>query len=314
MRVLDLVGRRPGTPIVFCIDVEPDPRVFDRADPDSFAGFERLVGRLPQLRERLSEATGKPAAFTWFLRMDPQVAETWGSPAWIADSHGAVLAELTERGDELGLHTHTWRRDDGTGEWFADYEDRSWAEHCLTMGLDAFETAFGRRCRAHRGGDRFLDGVMIPVLEAHGVRVDLTVEPGLSPLGALEGEAARGLSPDYRGVPSRPYRSSADTFPAPDPTPGSDLLFVPLVSSPRMRPPFGRFPLYLNHEHFQRRVALELFRRIPTVALAVRSSSALSSDAWTMISERLTEIARYRRMEFVAASEAAHRYERAGIA
>ena len=309
MRVFDRVSRRPATPVVFCVDIEPDPRVFDAADPDSFAGFERLMGRLPQLRERLSEASGKPAAFTWFLRMDPQVAEAWGSPTWPAETYGAVFAELTERGDELGLHTHTWRRDTRADEWFADYQDPIWAEHCLGMGLDAFETAFGRRCTAHRGGDRFLNGAMLSDLEEHGVKVDLTVEPGLPPTGALEGEAARGLCPDYRGVPSRPYRSSSDTFPAPDPTTRSNLLLVPLVSSPRMRPPFGRFPLYLNHKRFQERLALELLRKLPVVALVVRSSSGLSSEAWTMITERLTDIARYPQMEFTTASEAADRYE-----
>jgi len=309
MRVFDRVSRRPGTPVVFCVDVEPDPRVLDRADPGYFAGFERLVERLPLLRERLSEATGEPAAFTWFLRMDPQVAETWGSPTWPAERYRAVLAELTERGDELGLHTHTWRRDTGADEWFADYQDRSWAEHCLRMGLDAFETAFGRRCTAHRGGDHFLNGAMLSALEAHGVKVDLTVEPGVPPVGALEGEAARGLCPDYRGVPSRPYRSSTNTFPAPDPTTHSDPLLVPLVSSPRMRPPFGRFPLYLNHKRFEKRVALELLRKLPVVALAIRTSSALRSEAWDMITERLTDIARYPQMEFVTASEAADRHE-----
>jgi hypothetical protein len=310
MRVFDRVSRRPGTPVVFCVDIEPDPRVIDRADPDSFAGFERLIGRLPQLRERLSEASGKPAAFTWFLRMDPQVAETWGSPTWPAETYGAVFSELTERGDELGLHTHTWRRDTQEDEWFADYKDPIWADHCLRMGLDAFETAFGRRCTAHRGGDHYLNGAMLPTLEAHGVKVELTVEPGVPPVGALEGEAARGLCPDYRGVPSRPYRSSARTFPAPDPTAHSDPLFVPLASSPRVRPPFGRFPLYLNHKRFQHRIALELLRKLPIVALAVRSSSALSSEAWTMITERLTDIARYPQMEFTTASEAVDRYER----
>jgi hypothetical protein len=177
------------------------------------------------------------------------------------------------------------------------------------MGLDAFETAFGRGCTAHRGGDHFLSGAMLSTLEAHGVKVDLTVEPGVPPVGALEGEAARGLCPDYRRVPSRPYRSSTKTFPAPDPTAHSDPLFVPLASSPRVRPPFGRFPLYLNHKHFQQRIALELLRKLPVVALAVRSSSALSSEAWTMITERLTDIARYPQMEFMTASEAVDRYE-----
>ncbi len=151
-RILDRVHRRPEVPVVLCIDVEPDPLVFDPADPPPWLGFERLVQRLPALRRRLSEITGAPAAFTWFLRMDPQVAETWGSPAWVAEKYGGPLAELTGAGDELGLHTHVWRWETKTREWVADFEDPAWGEHCVEMGLDAFETSFGRGCAAHRGG------------------------------------------------------------------------------------------------------------------------------------------------------------------
>jgi hypothetical protein len=177
-RVIDRIGRRPETPVVLCVDVEPDPRVFDRADPVDWAGFERLMERIAALRERLSEATGKPAAFTWFLRMDPQVAETWGSPIWPAEKYGDTLTALTEQGDELGLHTHFWRWGSRADEWFADYQDPGWAEHCVTMGLESFETAFGRGCTAHRGGDHFLSGALLSILSAYGVKVDLSVEPG----------------------------------------------------------------------------------------------------------------------------------------
>lgn len=71
--------------VVLCIDVEPDPRAFDPDDPPAWEGFERFVERFPAVRARLEEASGASAAFTWFLRMDPQVGETWGSPGWVAE-------------------------------------------------------------------------------------------------------------------------------------------------------------------------------------------------------------------------------------
>jgi len=321
-RALDRVSRREETPVVLCIDVEPDARLIGRDDPSAWAGLEHFFELAPALRERLSEATGRPAAFTWFLRMDPQVAVGWGSPTWVAEKYGDKLAELSEQGDELGLHTHTWRWDSQTDEWVAEYEDREWTEHCLTMGLDAFEEAFGRPCVAHRSGDHHLDGAMLSVLESRGVKIDLTVEPGLPALGAEEGETAQGLRPDYRDAPTRPYRSNPSRFPAPDSTVRSDPLLVPLLSAPRRRPPFRRAPLYPwdeGLEWFGPRVAAELLRKPPIVALAVRSSSAPPAERspstieaqahWDTLTARLEHLGRHRRMVFTTASEARDRYE-----
>ena len=99
-RLVDATRRgRSETPVVVCIDVEPDPRVFDRADPPPWLGFERCLERLPQLRRRLAAITGTPAAFTWALRMDPQVEQTWGSAEWVAEAYGEALEEVVAEGD-----------------------------------------------------------------------------------------------------------------------------------------------------------------------------------------------------------------------
>jgi hypothetical protein len=313
-RALDRVSGRGETPLVLCIDVEPDTRIFDRADPPPWEGFERFVELAPALRERLSEATGKPAAFTWFLRMDPQVAGGWGSPTWAAERYEALFAEVTEQGDELGVHTHTWRWDSQADDWVAYYDDPAWAEHCLTMGLDAFEEAFGRSCAAHRSGDHFLNGAMLSVLESRGVKIDLTVEPGLPPLGANESETDHGLCPDYRGTPAKPYRSSPDRFPDADPTSRANPLLVPLLSAPGRRPPFRRSPLYPWDEEglksFGQRLAAELLRKPPIIAAAVRSDAAIAPPPhWAKVTEYLEHLAGYRQMEFTTASKAADRLD-----
>ena len=313
-RILDRFTRRRETPVVLCIDVEPDTRVFDPSDPPPWVGFERFVERLPALRDELSEATGRLAAFTWFLRIDPQVAEGWGSATWGAEKYADVLSELTASGDELALHTHLWRWDSQAADWLADYEDPVWADHCVTMGLDGFEEAFGRECAVHRGGDHYLSGPLLSLLEARGVQVDLTVEPGLPPSGAdaFLSETARGPLPDYRHVPAQPYRSSSDLFPAPDPTTRSDPLLIPLFSARRRRPPFSRLPLYLWEPSttFGQRLAGELLPKAPpVVAAAVRSDAPLSPYIWDMITERLRHLAQYRQMVFVTATEAADHCE-----
>jgi hypothetical protein len=300
------VGDRPSghreTPVVLCIDVEPDPRVFDPGSPAPFVGFERLLEKLPALRERLSEATGRGAAFTWTLRMDPQMAETYGSAGWLAESHGETLTELVAAGDELALHTHVWRLDAELGEWFADFEDPVWGEHCVLMALDAFQASFGRKCRAHRGGDHFLSGAMLGALQSQGVAVDLTVEPGLPALGLPEGETAKGVSPDYRRVPGRPYRSSPSRFPEADPQADRDPQLVPLMSVRRRRPPFRRVPLppWENPNAWRPRH----IKASPIIAFAVRTDFVLKEPLWDRIEANFEHLAHYPGMVFETASAA----------
>src|SRR5437764_7628522 len=127
---------RRRRPVVLCVDVEPDARTFDPADPPPWNGFERFLERLPPLRQHLEQITDAPVRVTWFLRMDPQVEQTWGSPEWVVDAYGSALDELWEGGDELGLHTHTWRW--GHEDWYTEREDEAWTARCIDGGVDAF--------------------------------------------------------------------------------------------------------------------------------------------------------------------------------
>jgi len=185
-------------------------------------------------------------------------------------------------------------------------EDPDWAEHCLEVALSAFETSFGRQCAVHRGGTHFLSGLMLSTLEKRGVAVDLTVEPGLAPLGDAELGAARGHTPDYREVPTRPYRSTLRSFPTPDPATRTGPLLVPLLSGPRRRPPFRRMPISPGEpvNVFMARLAAALVRKPPILGLVIRSSDVLGST-WDVIEENLEHLARHRGMAFVTASTAA---------
>lgn len=108
--------------------------------------------------------------------MDPQIAGTWGSPAWVEHEYGEPLAALREDGDKLGLRTHAWRWDEDHGTWVADRGDPGWVTHCTNMSFDTFEASFGQPCRVYRGGDRHLSSGLLALLEEWGVQVDLTVE------------------------------------------------------------------------------------------------------------------------------------------
>jgi len=308
-QIADRLRTRTEIPVVLCIDVEPDPRVFDRSNPPPWLGFERLIEETPALRARLEEATGAPAHFTWFLRMDPQVADTWGTATWAADTYREALDGLADAGDEFGLHSHTWRWDAELDEWVADYEDQSWAENCVAVGLDAFEEGLGRPCGAHRAGDHFLSPSMLSVLSDCGVRVDLSVEPGIGALNGLgiDGERARGQIPDYRGVPTRPYRTTPAAFPGPEAS-GGDPLLIPLLTAPARKPPFRRLPLspVQPFSVFAPRLAAELLRGPPVIAVAIRTDSVLCHD-WDQIQENLLHLAERRGMVFETAGAVAER-------
>ena len=302
------IRRRAETPVVLGIDVEPDPRTFDPRDPPPWDGLESFLERIPSFRRLLATATGAPAAFTWFLRMDPQVATTWGSPGWVADNYGDALADLVASGDQLAVHTHAWRWEDATEEWVADYEDADWMEHCLTVGLDAFEAAFGRPCEAYRGGDYFLNGALLSCLDARGVKADMSVEPGRPPQKPPQGDPARGMLPDYREVPTVPYRSSPARFPAPDPVDPRGPVLLPIFSPPGRHG--TRFPLSpeTTLSRFVPRLAAGLLRESPPVlALTARSTSSLGS-AWDTFESNLVHLARHDQMRFMTASAAAARF------
>ncbi len=293
-------------PVVVCWDTEPDLRVLEPGVAGGWAGFEELLARTDALRARLAKLTRAPASFSWFLRMDPQVAEVWGSPSWVAEHYATALADLEAHGDGFGLHTHTWRWDPKPDTWVRDH-DPAWEEHCLDLGLKTFETVFGRPCPAHRSGDRILTGRMLRRLGAAGVSVDLTVEPDLPPHGPLEpDEIVTGLSPDFRGVPLTPYRSSANAFPAADRASRSDPLLIPLTSAP---PGSDGAPkqlsAYMVPSLFARRL-LRITRTVspPVLAMAIRTDQG-ALRSWDYIRRNLEHLARVPGVRFVTAGAAA---------
>jgi hypothetical protein len=302
-RALDRRRRRGELPVALCIDAEPDVRLFPRDEPRPWSGFEGMLDRLPPLREKLAEATGSPVALSWFLRMDPQVAETWGSPGWVAEAYGERLEELLACGDELALHTHTWRWSASEDTWLADYADHSWARQCLSMGLEAFTAAFRRPCRAHRGGDHLLSGALLAELEAADVEVDLSIEPGWPAVSGFGDSPTAGALPDYRGVPLTPYRSSPRRFPLPDPE-GTGPLLMPLFSPPALRRR-QRLPLPPDSRHFVSRLALEMTREPPMVLALVLRSEPGALASWDRITANLEHLARHRGVRFLTATAAA---------
>jgi hypothetical protein len=194
-------------PTVLGFDVEPDEFEIPYGRRDPWRGFELLVARMREWRPRLERATGRPVRFSWWLRMDPQIAEGYGTAGWVVERYGKELDELYRAGDEIGLHPHAWRWDREERHWLTDHADAHWVRECLRMSFDTFEEAFGRPCTVHRFGSHFISPGIVDFLRERGVGYDLTVEPGTRRTTKMWGtKHVTGVIPDQTRAPRTPYR------------------------------------------------------------------------------------------------------------
>lgn len=275
-------------PAVLCIDVEPDARDVPMPDPEPrLPGLESLLPRIDAVRARLASSSGRPCALTWFLRMDLQVAIAYGSARFIADRYPADLAHLVAAGDELGLHTHSYRWQDGRG-WVQDQADAEHVAHCALTALDAYRDVFGQSCRAYRHGDRFMSRQLGSVLVDNGVRVDLTLEPGTPARpGLVRTEQNTGLIPHVPRDRVAPYVADPkDVFEPGD----SELLVIPLTNSVRFTEdrapgddvPFSTLVLWSQPREFAAMLDARLADpNLTHLAFAIRSDLPLHPLLWS---------------------------------
>jgi hypothetical protein len=296
--------RSSELPVVLSFDVEPEERTVGRGEPPPWRGFEEMVRRAPALRARLASLSGSPVAFSWFLRIDPQIEQAWGSAGWAVDRYAGELVALEAEGDEMALHTHTWRWDDGASTWISD-RDPEWTRHCVRVGLDGFESAFGRVPDTHRGGDHFIDEATLTELAARGVRADTTVEFDGSPKTAKDA-GHTFPSPDYRGTPRSPYRSTPDRYPAPVPGSTSDPLLIPIVGASREGLWRRSLLLGAHPSLFALRLLAELLRgSSPQVLVYVLRTDASHLAVWDTVVQNLEHLARHRGARFITTAAVA---------
>ena len=306
-------------PVILCVDVEPDPREVDSSCADAWAGFEKLLPAVERLRHTLSAVTGTPAHFTWALRMDPQVAETWGNAGWLADAYNQDWTALTAAGDELALHPHPWRRDTAGG-WISDQGDEDWVASCVHLALEAYRESFGRPCASYRQGDRAMSTALARLLDEAGVAVDLTMEPGLpGSLGLVPDEQATGWIEGTVSAPTVPYRPSLRDFRVPDTGRRDGLLMIPLTRALDIEPatgadrvrPSGRWTtliLWADPATFRARLLRRLAEPVVThLAFAIRSDLSLQPE-WSAFEANIAELCRHPlapHLRWCTASEAA---------
>ena len=272
----------PNTlPVILCVDVEPYNRQINPGGGEDWEGVEESARYFDSLRNRVEETAGAPAHFNWFFRMDPQIERAYGSPGWAAQRYGEVIERLDAAGDELGLHTHAWRWDEGAGRWVTDHDDPRWVEHCVRMSFEAYREAFGRDCASFRFGDRWMNDETMDLLESLGVKYELTLEPGRIPRPYPADKSPVGTLPDFVGVPRRPYRPSRRDFREPEPGDERDLWAIPMSTGKEP----GRF---VRVKRAAAALGLDLRKRNDTVPLNLGLDAALFralTESWLEAAE-----------------------------
>ena len=193
--------KESANPVVLAIDVEPDDPEFTPGSTAPWLGFERCVDLFAEIRDSLARATGSPVRLSWFLRMDPQVERGYGTATWAAERYANQIDRLRQSGDEIGLHSHAWRWDEGGSRWIPDLGNESWVADCVQRSFEAYRDVFGQRCKAHRAGDRFMSNGLLAVLRELDVEVDLTVEPGIRGVPMAASRPHTADIPDMGFVP-----------------------------------------------------------------------------------------------------------------
>jgi len=226
-------GGTSRIPVVLCIDVEPDEFLVDRNHPGSWSGFEFAHDYLQGFRSAFEAATGRSVHFNWTLRMDPQVAISYGSATWVVDRYAGLLEEYCALGDELGIHVHTYRWSESRNGWLDDCGNPVWVSECLQSSAAAFKQVFGRTARTLRFGNFWLSTLAVNEAESLGVEYDLTIEPGLKPAQwSVAKTRQSGPTPDFFRVPRVPYRPSRQDFRKPEETGnGRSIRMMPLTSA-----------------------------------------------------------------------------------
>jgi len=201
-------------PVVFCVDIEPDEFFVDRANPKPWVGFEFCRGFLEGFRTRFEKATGQPVHFNWFVRLDPQVAIAYGNAAWAVERYAPFFEACRSKGDEIGIHVHTYNWSKAEDGWIDDCGNEEWTAHCLQSSFDSFKQVFGDQPRCLRFGSYWLSTAAVNQAEKLGIEFDLSIEPGLDAgnWGPGQKPTETGVIPNYFRVPRVPYAPSRRDF------------------------------------------------------------------------------------------------------
>ncbi len=157
------------------------------------------------------------------------------------------------------MHVHMWRWSEEHRVWFNDLTSAGWIEECIGTASEALTNIFGVKPEANRFGDRWMSEDAVRALRSHGIRYDLTMEPGIPDMPVHDDPHSTSWLPDFRGAPRHPYVPLGNNYMVEGTPRGDDLWMIPLSTTPirwrlARRPPFvirgSRSPnLVLSHSY-----------------------------------------------------------------
>jgi glycosyltransferase involved in cell wall biosynthesis len=220
-------------PVMVIVDMQPDEFFIDRKCPVPWTGYEAIYEFLKSARSKIARATGSAVAYLWTVRMDPQVAETYGAPDWVTRHYEKEIHDCQSNGDEIGIHTYAYRWDNTINNWLVDYGNQAWVNYCVESSFLTFRKVFGSDCRSFRFGDSWMNSETMRLVKELGAEFDLTLEPGQEPWPALfRRKPFSGRWPDLRVIPVTPYHPDSIDFSKSDPFRDDGIWVIPLSAAP----------------------------------------------------------------------------------
>ncbi len=294
-------------PVLVLIDVEPNG-FFIGAGKVPWSGFERALDIMAEVRRTLSQQTRHRVQFTWLVRADAQIAETYGSPAWALEHYRDAFAGLLDAGDEVGLHVHAYRWDEEGTRWIEDYGNQEWVNHCIHLGVGAFERHFKRLPASFSMGMDWTNQDTIRLLSELQIRYEFSTVLNKESQPFPPRDTYTGVLPHCSQIPERPYRPSPQDFRcAADSEAGGGMWLVPQSSRVADIPPSWKRRLwdaahgqpqpgpctrkfFLQDDPADLRPAIDdMLRRLkrPYLTFAVRTHEFCSSEVIAIIRRNL---------------------------
>ena len=109
---------------------------------------------------------------TWFVRLDDQIASTFGDAAAIMERHALVLSEFRSRGHEVGWHPHSYARS-ADGAWRQNTDESMVVDELSRLA----PVARKHGCRVVRCGWGFHTNRTMQTVAGAGFAIDSSAIP-----------------------------------------------------------------------------------------------------------------------------------------
>ena len=177
-----------------CLTIDCDPDGLSGNVINRNANSWESLNYLAHLNEELSANFKCKIPITWFLRIDNQIKETFGSSLYLHEKLNIFWKNNTQYGNELAWHPHFYTKDHNKEtiimvdqHELSDSMDYLWEDICKEKLLF---TSF-------RNGEGWLNSLILDKIEKFGFLVDSSALPGLF--------RTDGHPMNWENTPNHPY-------------------------------------------------------------------------------------------------------------